>query len=106
MSIVFFVIGLNIILAIGLGWVAGQMVQWKRSLQRLKRSLQVAEQTVQQHLKARSTMDALAIAVYYQEYKELESQLASRLKISAQAVAGLQRAHRLWRVTIEKSRGF
>ena len=102
MSIVFFVIGLNIILSIGLGWVAGRMVQWRQSLQRVNRSLQVAEQTVQQRLNARLNMDALAIAVHY---KELESQLTPRLKISAQALAGLQRAHRLWRVTIRKPRG-
>ena len=102
MSIVFFVIGLNIILAIGLGWVAGRMVQWRRSLQRINRSFQVTEQTVQQQLNARSNMDAWAIAVHY---KELESQLTPRLKASAQALAGLQRAHRLWRVTIKKPRG-
>ena len=102
MSIAFFVIGFNIILAIGLGWVARRMVQWKRSLQRLNRSLLGAEQTVQQHLNAKSNTDAWAIAVHY---KELESQLIPRLKASAQALAGLQRAHRLWRVTIKKPRG-
>ena len=102
MSIVFFVIGLNIILAIGLGWVAGWMVQWRRSLQRLTRSLQVAEQTVQQHLNA-ETPAALAIAVHYQQ---LESQLTPRLKFASQAFAGIQRAPRLWRVTIRKPRGF
>ena len=101
MSIAFFVVGLNIILALGLGWVAGRMVQWRRSLQRINRSLQVAEQTVQQHLETRPT-ETLAIAVHY---KELESQLTPRLRASAQALAGLQRAHRLWRVTIKKPRG-
>ena len=102
MSIVFFIIGFNIILAFGLGWVAGRMVWWRRSLQRLTRSLQVAEQTVQQHINASPTL-ALPVLLHYQQ---LESQLAPRLKSSAQAFNGLQRAHRLWRVTIKKPRGF
>ena len=101
MSIVFFIIGLNITLALGLCWVAGRMVQWRQSLQRLTRSLQVAEQTVQQHINASPT-PALPMLLHYQQ---LESQLAPRLKSSAQAFAGLQRAHRLWRVTIRKPRG-
>ena len=102
MSIVFFIIGLNIALAFGLCWVAGRMVQWKRSLQRLTQSLQVAEQTVQQHLNASPTL-ALPVLLHYQQ---LEAQLAPRLKSSAQALAGLQRVQRLWRVTIRKPRGF
>ena len=102
MSIVFFIIGLNIALALGFCWVAGRMVQWRRSLQRLTRSLQVAEQTVQQHIDVSPTL-ALPVLLHYQQ---LESQLTPRLKFSAQALAGLQRAHRLWRVTIRKPRGF
>ena len=102
MSIVFFIIGLNITLSLGLCWVAGRMVKWRRSLQRLTRSLQVAEQTVQQQINAGPT-PALPVLLHYQQ---LESQLTSRLKSSAQAFNGLQRAHRLWRVTIGKPRGF
>ena len=102
MSIIFFIIGFNITLSFGLFGVAGRLVGWKRSLQRLTRNLQVAQQTVEQHLKANPT-PALPMILQYQQ---LESQLAPRLKSSAQAFAGLQRAHRLWRVTIKKSRGF
>lgn len=102
MSIIFFIIGFNITLSFGLFGVAGRLVGWKRSLQRLTRNLQVAQQTVEQHLHAGPTPTLPMIL----QYQQLESQLAPRLKSSAQAFAGLQRAHRLWRVTIKKSRGF
>ena len=103
MSIVLFVIGLNLSLAIGLLWVARQVFQWRRSLKRLNRSLQVAQQTIPPYL---SDPVSSSTPTLLTQYQHLEAQLLPLFSGSAKTFTGFQRAHWLWRVTMKKRRGF
>jgi hypothetical protein len=107
MSIVFFVTLINLGLAVGLLWVARHLWQWRRSLTHLNRRLQASHQTLQQQFQQAFSGDAPLVAPdVVTEYQQFAAYLFPRLQFSAKTFAGLHRAHRLWRVTMKKRRGF
>ncbi len=106
MSIVFFIIAVNFGLALGLLWVARQIWQWRRWVLRLNRSIQMAHQSLEQGSEnSLSPLTALTPAVL-SNYQYLEAHLEPKFRAFRGLLGGLQRLHRLWRVTMKNRRGF
>jgi hypothetical protein len=106
MSIVFFITAINFGLALGLLWVATRVWQWRRSLFRLNRSLQVAHYSLEQQFEQSLSLLTAGTPELLSDYQHLESQLEPKFQAFGGLVGGLQRLHRLWRVTMKKRRGF